>query len=777
MRRPSFFASLTNSVSFDRAAAHRRTWRAPAGARRARWRTATGSSGPTPAARPRRRSVRRSSRSSSSLRRNSYSCSWKSSTATPLVRGGTCRCVRSAQSHSAIGSPHGLAVEIAGRLAARRRSTCTRPTRTASSPPRALARHYGRAGYDVVALTDHWHRSDAPSSPDLVVLPGVELNCLLPSERDGHVLGIGIERDPAELAGERRDLAATGDWIVGAGGVAYLAHPYWTGARAGALELPPTVDGDRGLQRRLRARGRAGALVGALGRAPRGRAASARRSSTDDSHHPGFDSDHAWTWIRRRARPREHPRRAAHGPLLREHRTAAPRRRDDRRGTSSCGARPPGRSRSLPGKTSGAAVNAGRLGYRYGARGPRGLRRRLDRRGTARPARPTAPFARLEVVDPAGQPRVDEPAVAVLAAVERRAAARESLARRVVRPARRRRRRDRRGDRRARGPRGSRRRPRRRRATSGRERRARRRSSIHGGLRYLRLGDVRLVREAHHERRTLADDRRAAPRPPPPVPPAALPGRAVPSGVRAERDPPLLDARAVPPQLARPAGSRARSSCRSSVSTGCARARSMPTPGRTTRGSASRTSSPRQQAGATVAEPRRGRRAPARRRARSRGAEVVVDGEVVDVAGARHGERRRAVGGRRPSARGSARRHVGAAQQGRARARPGRERLDRGAHDPAGRRPGHVRGPVVRDAPARDDGHRLRRRPGDVAVEPADVERDPRGSREGAAVRRSSSAGSVRASYRGAPRACRSATAGGRAHGARPCSPSAAAGC
>jgi glycerol-3-phosphate dehydrogenase len=32
---------------------------------------------------------------------------------------------------------------------------------------------------------------------------------------------------------------------------------------------------------------------------------------------------------------------------------------------------------------------------------------------------------------------------------------------------------------------------------------------VHGGLRYLRLGDVRLVREAHHERRTLA--RRVAP--------------------------------------------------------------------------------------------------------------------------------------------------------------------------------------------------------------------------------------------------------------------------
>src|SRR5262249_20635657 len=33
---------------------------------------------------------------------------------------------------------------------------------------------------------------------------------------------------------------------------------------------------------------------------------------------------------------------------------------------------------------------------------------------------------------------------------------------------------------------------------------------VHGGLRYLRLGDVRLVREAHHERRTLT--RLVAPR-------------------------------------------------------------------------------------------------------------------------------------------------------------------------------------------------------------------------------------------------------------------------
>ena len=267
--------------------------------------------------------------------------------------------------------------------------------------PRALARHYGRAGYDVVALTDHWHRSEAPSSPELVVLPGVELNCLLPEDRDGHVLGIGIERDPAELAGERRDLAATGDWIVDAGGVAYLAHPYWTGARAGRHRASAVRDGHRGVQRRLRARGRPRALVGALGRAPPGRphlpGARHRRQPP-----PGVRLGSRLDVDPCRARPREHPRRPAHRPLLREHRTAAPRRRDDRRG------------RRRP-------VHAGPVGHAAdgedercrGERGPAGLPVRRGRSSRSRhdgwilAARldlpETAPFARLEVVDPAGR--------------------------------------------------------------------------------------------------------------------------------------------------------------------------------------------------------------------------------------------------------------------------------------------------------------------------------------------------------------------------------------
>lgn len=266
--------------------------------------------------------------------------------------------------------------------------------------PRALARHYGRAGYDVVALTDHWHRSDAPSSAELVVLAGVELNCLLPEGRDGHVLGIGIERDPAELEGARLELEATADWIVGAGGVAFLAHPYWTGVRPGELELPPSVVGievfNAGCELEV---GRGLSSVHWDELLQDGRLCPAL--AVDDSHHPGFDSDHAWTWLRAE-REREAILEAlrsgcfygSSGPLIHDVETT------DAGVVVRC---TPARSVTLlTGRTSGAAVNAGRLGYRYGAdvldvtADGWILAARLDL-----PA--TAPFARVEVVDPAGR--------------------------------------------------------------------------------------------------------------------------------------------------------------------------------------------------------------------------------------------------------------------------------------------------------------------------------------------------------------------------------------
>ena len=87
---------------------------------------------------------------------------------------------------------------------------------------------------------------------------------------------------------------------------------------------------------------------------------------TDDSHHPGFDFDHAWTWIRAE-RTREGVLDALRagrfygstGPVLHDVEVT------DDGVVVRC---TPARSVTLlTGRTSGTAVNAGRLGYRYGA--------------------------------------------------------------------------------------------------------------------------------------------------------------------------------------------------------------------------------------------------------------------------------------------------------------------------------------------------------------------------------------------------------------------------
>jgi len=41
--------------------------------------------------------------------------------------------------------------------------------------PEAAAAHYGWAGFDVVAITDHWTLTSVPSTEHLVVITGAEL--------------------------------------------------------------------------------------------------------------------------------------------------------------------------------------------------------------------------------------------------------------------------------------------------------------------------------------------------------------------------------------------------------------------------------------------------------------------------------------------------------------------------------------------------------------------------------------------------------------------------
>jgi hypothetical protein len=162
--------------------------------------------------------------------------------------------------------------------------------------PDSLAAHYARAGYDVLAITDHWRRTEA-ASDELLVLASAELNCVLPAGRDGHVLAFGIDAEPAELGAEYPDLGGTADWVEAHGGVAYLAHPYWTGVTPGDLSLPANVYGievyNGGCELEI-GRGLSGVHWDEL--LEDGQRCFA--IATDDSHHPGFDSDLAWVWVR-----------------------------------------------------------------------------------------------------------------------------------------------------------------------------------------------------------------------------------------------------------------------------------------------------------------------------------------------------------------------------------------------------------------------------------------------------------------------------------------------
>src|SRR5439155_24177135 len=110
--------------------------------------------------------------------------------------------------------------------------------------PEELVSHHERADFDVLAITDHWG-TEARSTDRLLVVPSSELSYLLPGEADGHLRAFGIDEDPREFVRTGPDLAAAAAWVGEHGGVAYLAHPYWSGAPASGLSL---CDGVAGLE-------------------------------------------------------------------------------------------------------------------------------------------------------------------------------------------------------------------------------------------------------------------------------------------------------------------------------------------------------------------------------------------------------------------------------------------------------------------------------------------------------------------------------------------------
>jgi hypothetical protein len=204
--------------------------------------------------------------------------------------------------------------------------------------PEAVAAHYEWAGFDVLAITDHWTLTSVPSTEHLLVISGAELAVdPLGKGRYTEILAIGIDALPEDPGGDRAhweridnydfktfpDLSTAAAFITGQGGAAFVAHPYWSG-------LPPDVilgaEGLTGLE-----------LFNASAERETGRGDSSyiwdlalesglslSAIATDDSHYPLFDIGDAWTMVHAADRSRDavldalHAGRgyASNGPVL-----------------------------------------------------------------------------------------------------------------------------------------------------------------------------------------------------------------------------------------------------------------------------------------------------------------------------------------------------------------------------------------------------------------------------------------------------------------------------
>lgn len=109
--------------------------------------------------------------------------------------------------------------------------------------PEEVLKLYADAGYDALALTDHWVYRPAGEAYGMQILSGCEYNMQGRETPDGiietfHILGIGMEREPqipqeytrvntSDVPIHQRVREAVAE-IRAAGGLAVLAHPAWS---------------------------------------------------------------------------------------------------------------------------------------------------------------------------------------------------------------------------------------------------------------------------------------------------------------------------------------------------------------------------------------------------------------------------------------------------------------------------------------------------------------------------------------------------------------------
>ena len=95
--------------------------------------------------------------------------------------------------------------------------------------PEESADIYRNAGYDAIAITDHWKYGEEKLCDNgLLVLSGAEYNIYNVSPKDGlfHIVGVGMERDP--MLEKTASAQQAIDAIKDVGGLAVIAHPAWS---------------------------------------------------------------------------------------------------------------------------------------------------------------------------------------------------------------------------------------------------------------------------------------------------------------------------------------------------------------------------------------------------------------------------------------------------------------------------------------------------------------------------------------------------------------------
>jgi hypothetical protein len=157
--------------------------------------------------------------------------------------------------------------------------------------PSGLLDHYSRAGYDALAITDHWVRTEAQCRSPILAIPGAEINATLGGDRWAHVLAIGLDDDPSHLRQSPLGLAETIHWIDEHGALPFVAHPYWSGltpADFAGLHDSPLLGVEVFNTTCERQLGQGVSRYLWDGLLSDGHMLSG--IATDDSHHPGFDS-------------------------------------------------------------------------------------------------------------------------------------------------------------------------------------------------------------------------------------------------------------------------------------------------------------------------------------------------------------------------------------------------------------------------------------------------------------------------------------------------------